>query len=150
MTDETPAPGPEGGVPEEPTPAAEHDMKTVTAGAGDFTSGEGLVAFAGIVLLLDWLIFDVFLDDYGLGIVELLLAVIVVVVPRLNPKSVEAVHPVPTVMKLAGYAIAIVGAFWVIEAIEEGFYDGASTIIAALVAYAAYAMAFLGARQIKT
>jgi len=150
MTDETSAQGPEESFPEEPSPAAEHDMAAVTAGAGDFTSGEGLVAFAGIVLLVIWLIFDVFLDDWGLSIVELLLAATVVIVPRMRSETVETVLPVPVVMKVFGYAIAIVGAFFIIEAVEEGFYEGASTIIAALVNYAAYAMAFLGARQIKT
>jgi hypothetical protein len=94
-------------------------------------------------------IFDVFIDEYGLNVVELLLAVTVVVVPRLNKELVEKVSSVPVIMKVAGYAIAIVGAIFIISALEEGFYDEAWTIIAALVNYAAYAMAFLGARQIK-
>ncbi|MGB8360298.1 MAG: hypothetical protein WCE80_02755 [Acidimicrobiia bacterium] len=147
MTDETPGTGPAEGGAEEPTPAQE--MAAVVQGAGDFTSGEGLVAFSGILLLLIWLVFDVFLDDYGLSIVELLLAAIVVIVPRLKPETVEKVHPVPVIMKVSGYGIATVGVFFIIWAIEGGFYDGASTIIAALLNYAAYAMAFLGARQIK-
>lgn len=152
MTDETPATGPGDGAPEEPVPPVappEHDMATITAGAGNFTSGEGLVAFAGMVLLAIWVIFDVFLDDYGLDVVELLLAVTVVVIPRMNRKTVESVHPVAVIMKVAGYAIAIVGAIFIISALEEGFYDNASTIIGALLNYAAYVMAFLGARQIK-
>jgi predicted Co/Zn/Cd cation transporter (cation efflux family) len=150
MTDETPGTGPAEGNPEEPTPAAEHDMAAVTQGAGDFTSGEGLVALSGIVLLLIWLVWDVFLDDYGIGSIALLVSVAVVVVPRLKKETVETVHPVPVIMKLAGYTLATIGAFSVISAIESGFYEGASTIIAALLSYAAYAMAFLGARQIDT
>ena len=147
MTDETPGTGPAEGGAEESTPAKE--MAAMVQGAGDFTSGEGLVAFAGILLLLIWLVFDVFLDDYGLSIVELLLAAIVVIVPRLNRETVEKVHPVSVIMKVAGYGIAVIGVFFIIWAIEGGFYSGASTIIAALLNYAAYAMAFLGARQIK-
>jgi hypothetical protein len=116
----------------------------------DFSSGEGMVALAGMIMLGVWLIFDVFLDDFGLASIELLLATTAVVVPRLNPNSVEKIGTVSTVMKVTGYAIAIVGAFFVIEAIEEGFYDDALTIIAALITYAAYAVAFLGARSIKS
>jgi hypothetical protein len=150
MTDETPGTGPAEDNPEDPTPAAEHDMAAVTQGAGDFTSGEGLVAFAGIVLLLVWLIFDVFLDDYGVGLVTLLLALTVAVVPRLSTDTVEPVHRVPVIMKVGGYALAAIGLFDIIGAIESGFFEGASTIIAALLTYAAFAMAFLGARQIET
>jgi len=150
MTDEThdmgdnesPAP------PPEPLPLA-HDDAAAVAGAGEFTTGEGLVSFAGIVLLAIWLIFDVFLDDWEVTIVELLLATTVVLIPRLNRATVERVHPVAVIMKVTGYVLAIVGVFYVIEAIESGFYDNASTIIAALINYAAYVMAFLGARQIK-
>lgn len=147
MTDETPGTGPAQDGAEEPTPAQE--MAAMVQGAGDFTSGEGLVAFAGMVMLVIWVVFDVFLDDWGLSVVETLLAATVVIVPRMKRETVEKVLPVPVVMKLAGYTIALVGVFYIIGAIEEGFYSGVSTIIAALLNYAAYAMAFLGARQIK-
>ncbi len=150
MTDEThdmgdnesPAP------PPEPMPLA-HDDDAAVAGAGEFTSGEGLVSFAGIVLLAVWLIFDVFLDDWDISVVEFLLAATVVLVPRLARSNVEKVHAVPVIMKVAGYALAVIGVFYIIDAIEGGFYSGASTIIAALINYAAYVMAFIGARQIK-
>ena len=108
------------------------------------------MALAGMILLGVWVIFDVFLDDFGLASIELLLAVVAVAVPRMNREAVEKVNTVPVIMKVTGYAIAIVGAFFIIEAIEEGFYDNALTIIAALASYAAYAVAFLGARSIKT
>jgi hypothetical protein len=52
-------------------------------------------------------------------------------------------------MKTVGYTFALIGVFEVIEAVEEGFFEGAATIIAALVEYAAFVMAFIGARQIK-
>ncbi len=127
------------------------DVSTAADGGNaDFSSGEGMVALAGMILLGVWLIFDVFLDEFGLASTELLLAVIAVAVPRMNRDSVEKVNTVPVIMKVTGYAIAIVGAFFIVEAIEEGFYDGALTIVAALISYAAYAVAFLGARSINT
>jgi hypothetical protein len=53
-------------------------------------------------------------------------------------------------MKVAGYALAVIGVYDVIGAIEEGFYESAGTIIGALASYAAFAMAFVGARQIES
>jgi len=144
MTDE-----PRGMDPvEEPMTPADSES-TVAQGAGDFTSGEGLVALAGIVLVAIWVIFDVFLDDYGVGSLTLLLAALVIIAPRMNRATVEKALPLPVVIKLAGYTLAFIGVIAVIEAIEEGFFEGAATIIAALAEYAAFAMAFIGARQIK-
>lgn len=144
MTDE-----PHGMDPaEDPATPVEREA-AVVEGAGDFTSGEGLVAFAGMIILANWLIFDVFLDDYGVGIVTQLLAVLVVFVPRMSRATVAKVLPVPVIIKLAGYTLALIGVFVIIEAVEEGFFEGALTVVAALVEYAAFAMAFIGARQIK-
>lgn len=149
MTDQPHTPDGEdsGPAPEqEPAGASPAAMPTGT----DFSSGEGMVALAGMIMLGVWLIFDVFLDEFGLAGIELLLATTVVVVPRLNKTKVETVNSVAVIMKVAGYAIAILGAFYIVEAIEEGFYSDALTIIGALITYAAYAVAFLGARSIKT
>lgn len=145
MTDQPHTPESEGSSPDsssEPAPAP--------AAGSDFSSGEGMVALAGMIMLGVWLIFDVFLDEFGLSDLEFLLAVIVVMVPRLDPDKVERFNAVAVIMKATGYAIAIVGAFYVIGAIESGFYDDALTIIGALITYAAYAVAFLGARSIET
>jgi predicted Co/Zn/Cd cation transporter (cation efflux family) len=148
MTDESH----ENGHVDEPAEAAAPESKEVTAGAGagDFTSGEGLVALAGMILLVIWVVFDIFLDDYGVGTLTLLLAALVVIAPRIRRDTVEKILPLPVIMKLAGYTLALIGAIAVIEAIEEGFFEGAATVIAALAEYAAFAIAFIGARQIKT
>lgn len=133
---------------EEPA-AIERDDDTVLQGAGDFTSGEGLVTFAGMILLAIWVIFDVFLDEYGVGLLTLLLAALVVIAPRMSRQNVEKVLPLPVIIKVAGYTLALIGVIAVIAALEAGFYDDALTIIAALAEYAAFAMAFIGARQIE-
>jgi len=133
---------------EEPA-AVGQDDDSVLQGAGDFTSGEGLVAFAGMVLIAIWVIFDVFLDDYGVGSLTLLLAALVVFAPRMSRETVEKVLPLPVIIKVAGYTLALIGVIEVVAALEGGFYEDALTIIAALVEYAAFVMAFIGARQIK-
>lgn len=146
MTDEPQSSDPaEGAAPQE-QPSVED---TAPAETDVFTSGEGLVALAGIVLLAVWLLFDVILDDFGVGILELSLAVLVVAAPRINRDAVEAVHRLPVIMKAAGYAIAVVGAIHIVGDLEDGFFEGISTIIAALIVYVAYAMAFIGARSIE-
>jgi hypothetical protein len=150
MTDETPGTGPAEGNPEDPTPAAEHDMAAVTQGAGDFTSGEGLVAFAGIVVIAAWIIFLVILDEYGIAWVLLLLSFAAALLPRLNREQVEKVLPLPTLMKVIGYAIALLAAFNLVEDLRFGILDNVADILAGLMTYAAGAMAFLGARQIQT
>lgn len=159
MTTEPPSGTPEEVPPptppqsQQPTPPPdmppEHDDAAVLEGAGDFTSGEGLVAFAGMLLLVLWLIFDVILDDYGQGFVTLLLAVIVVVVPRIDPVTVEKFHPVALIMKIAGYGFGLFLLFEIFFILDNGFPDGALPIIAALLTLAAFAMGFVGARQIE-
>jgi hypothetical protein len=153
MTDERP------GIPEpsQPTPPpgmnpVERDDAKVLEGAGDFTSGEGLVAFAGMLLIADWLLFGVLANDYWVGWVALVPAIAVILLPRMDREKVERFHPLPDVMKVLGYTIVIVGALTIVEDIRfaGGVFDEIFGVIGALVAYAAFVMAFLGARQIKT
>ena len=139
---DTPPPGQDAQPTEQPE-------DSVLDGAGDFTSGEGLVAFAGMIILALWLIFDVILDEYGQGFVTLLLASIVVIVPRLSPETVAKFHPVDMIMKVAGYGFGLFLLFEVFFILDSGFPDGVGSTIGALLTFAAFAMAFMGARQIK-
>jgi hypothetical protein len=133
-------------------PVEEHDTDSVLDGAGDFTSGEGLVAFAGILLVADWLLFGLLANDYRVAWLALVPAIGAALLPRLDRPSVDAFHPLPNLMKVLGYVIAIIGALTIIEDIRfsGGVFDEFFGVVGALVAYAAFVMAFLGARQIKT
>jgi hypothetical protein len=150
MTDERP--GME--TPEEPTPPGrhgdEHDDAKVMAGAGDFTSGEGLVAFAGIVIVVVWVIFSIIVAEYFIAWLMLALAVAAAVLPRLNRGTVEKFHPLPTLMKVIGYAIALIGVFALVEDLRFDEFNDIGDILGGLVTYAACVMAFIGARQIKS
>jgi hypothetical protein len=152
MTDESQGPDPTEPTPPPPSglPADEHDEAKVLAGAGDFTSGEGLVAFAGIVLLGVWLIFSVIAAEYGIDWLILLLAVGAVILPRLDRQAVDSVAPLPVLMKVIGYALVITGVFNLVADLRFGVLDDAWDILGGLATYAAGVMAFLGARQIKT
>ena len=102
---------------EEPIAPVEREA-AVTEGAGDFTSGEGVVAFAGIVLVVDWLIFGVIANDYWVAWVALVPAIAAVLLPRLDRAGVERYHPLPLLMKALGYTIAIVGVLAIVEDIR--------------------------------
>lgn len=132
-------------------PAEERDSESMLSGAGDFTSGEGLVAFAGMVLAADYLLFGLLANDYWVTWLALVPAIGAALLPRLNRASVESFHPLPNLMKVLGYVVAIVGVLTIIEDIRfsGGVFDEFLGVIGALVAYAGFVMAFLGARQIK-
>lgn len=115
----------------------------------DFTSGEGLVAVAGVVLLANFVIFELIFGTYFITPALLLLAVAAALLPRLARESVERVHRLDVIMMVLGYGIAVLGVFEVLDDIRFDGYDNAGSVIGALVAYAGYAMAFLGARSIE-
>ncbi|HEX6286920.1 MAG TPA: hypothetical protein VFZ80_05500 [Acidimicrobiia bacterium] len=125
-----------------------HDTESVLAGAGDFTSGEGLVAFAGLVIIGVWVIFSIIVTEYFISWLMLLLAVAAAVLPRLDRYKVEKAQSLPVLMKVIGYAIAIIGVFALVEDLRFGEFEDIGDILGGLATYAACVMAFLGARQI--
>lgn len=127
----------------------EHDDASVLEGAGDFTSGEGLVVFAGMVLIAVWLIFDIAINDYGMDNLVPLIALVAILLPRLKRETVERVASLPVLMKTTGWALLLIGVLEVIIDLRFNAYDDFPSILGALGAYAGYAMAFMGARQIE-
>ena len=152
MTDESHTnepPAPQEGQPSMPEPAAE-ETSTSPMSMGDFTSAQGMVALGGLILIVVWLIFDVIIEEYGVPRVALLLAATAAILPRLNRDSFEKVHPLPILMKMIGYGLALLGVFVIVEEVVGGVLGrDAGTIIGALLAYAGYVVAFMGARSIE-
>lgn len=141
QTPDTPQPPP--GMPEE-----EHDDASILEGAGDFTTGEGLVALAGILILAVWLVFDVLINEYGMDNTIAVVGAAAAILPRLNRERVEAYLPLPRAMRLVGWILVAFGVVELILDLRFGGWD-AGSLIGALLAYAAYVMAFIGTRQIK-
>jgi hypothetical protein len=150
MTDESHEPDPNQGSPPPRPLDDEHDDPAILEGAGDFTSGEGLVAFAGMVLLAVWVIFDIIVNEYGMDNLVPVLAFVAILLPRLDRATVERVLPLPLAMKLTGWAIVLIGVVEVIIDVRFNAYEDLASILGALGAYAGYAMAFVGVRQIST
>ena len=128
---------------------AEMEEQSAPTAGGDFSSGEGLVAFAGIVILGVWVIFDLIVDNYGMDNTIAVMALADEVVHSLNRTTVERVHSMPVIMKLLGWALVVFCVIEIILDLRFGVYDDVGVIVAALIAYAGYAMAFMGARSIE-
>ena len=139
----------------EPLEPGDHETpepdKTVTASSmSEFSSGEGMVAFAGIILIGVWLIFEVITRQYSMTTLAIVLGAAAGIIPRMNPESVAKIMSVSAAMKALGYALVLVGIIEVITDIRIGIYDTPMAVLGALIAYGAYGLAFMGARQIET
>ena len=132
------------------TTEATSEASVAEASVADFSSGEGMVALAGIILVGVWLLFEVITRQYSLTTLAVVLGATAAIIPRMNPESVAKIMAVPTIMKILGYALVLVGVVEVITDIRIGIYDSPMAVLGALIAYAAYALAFVGAKQIET
>lgn len=138
--------------PESTQPEVSDPTEDATANlVGDFSTGEGMVTLAGIILLAVWLIFEVITDDYSISTLEFILASGAVILPRLDRDKVESYLSLGRIMKLIGYVLALIGVVEIVFALETSAFSdiGGMTLFAVLLTYAAYVVAFLGARQIK-
>jgi hypothetical protein len=134
-----------------PGPAPEQaDSAPVVEDESPFSSGEGMVALGGAIVALVWLVFELALRDYFISTVVLVLALIAVILPRMNRDFVEKIAPLGTLMKMVGYLLALAGLLEILDDLRfSGFDDGFTDIVGALGSYAGYAIAFLGARSIE-
>lgn len=149
MTEESRMPDtPEGATPSEPVPTA----PAAGAVTSQFSTGEGMVAVAGWLLIAEYVIFGLLMNQFWVSWLMLIPAIAVVVLPRLREPFTNKIAPLPTVIKVLGYMIALIGVLWLIEDIRfaSSAYDDIWDILGSLVLYGAAALAFLGARAIKT
>lgn len=147
----------QGAEPLEPgeheTPEPDETMAEASeaeASEANFSSGEGMVALAGIILIGVWLIFEVITRQYSMTTLAIVLGAAAAIIPRMNPESVAKIMTVPAAMKALGYALVLVGIIEVVTDIRIGIYDTPMAVLGALIAYGAYGLAFVGARQIET
>ena len=137
--------------PEEPAfSLPEEEKKPWSDDDKIFSSGEGMVTLGGAIILAIWIIFEFFLEEYGIPVTTLVLAAIAVVLPRIDRDLVEKLADLPVLMKILGYVLAIAGVFQVITDLRFGQFNEFVEILAAIGAYIGFAVAFLGARSIET
>lgn len=142
MSDEPTSP--EGREPD-PSPG---DLVSSSLGGVTSTSGTGLVSLAGIVVLAVYLVFELIFREYFVAYAALMLAAVAVILPRVRRDSVEKFHAFSSLMKVVGYGLALIGVFELLDDIRFNGYDDTGSVVGALVAYAGYVMAIMGARSI--
>ncbi len=112
------------------------------------TSAENLISLAALLVAGSWLIFEVIADEYFVTTVAVAIALLILVLPRIDARAITEIAPVYAFLQLSGYALAAVGVVEIIDEIQGGILDaGGTSIIGALVAYAGYVLAFFGARK---
>jgi len=111
-------------------------------------SGDNLISLGALLVAGSWLIFEVIAEDYFVTTVAVALALLILVLPRIDVDAITNIASVSVFMTAAGYALAAIGVVEIIDEIQGGIFDaGGSTIFGAIVAYAGYVLAFFGARQ---
>ena len=133
----TPAPG-------ATAAAAENPVQEMWSGGG-----AGWVTLGAWVFIGAFVVLGLFMNEYWVGWMTLLPAVLVVLLPRAG--FAVKIAPMPVLVKTIAYIIAILGLFNLVEDLrfagsrfDEGVY-----IVGSLVTYAAYVLVFLGARSIE-
>lgn len=124
----------------------------MTTGEGSVrqsASGTTMVQLASYGIWAVFIVFEVIAEEYFVGSVGLLIAAAVIGLPRIAPSAVEAIAPIPTFTKVSGYLLAFAGVIELLIDIRAEVYDEFSAILGAVLAYAAYALAFVGARSIE-
>jgi len=131
-------------VPDDPGPAA--------AAPGPSMAGEQMASIGGALLVGSYLLFGLVLNEYWISWLPLLLAVFAVAIPRIDQDFVEKIAKPGVLMKVIGYSLGVIGLLTIIEDLRffDSALDDALEIFGALVAYAGFVLAFLGARSIKT
>ena len=135
----------------EPPDSFEPDQSETDYGESDsdFSSGEGMVALGGAIVALVYIL-ELFLGDYSVHVTGLVIAIVVIGLPRLDRDFVEKIAPLPVLMKLGGYLLGVAGVVQILSDLAEGNLDPFIAAIAAIATYSGYAIAFLGARSIET
>ena len=113
-------------------------------------SGDTLVMWGALAVLATWIIFEVIAEEYFVSTLSTALAIFLVVLPRLDADAIKNLAKPASIAKLFGYLLAFAGVVELVGDIRNNIFDrGAATVIAALIAYAGYALCFLGARKIE-
>lgn len=117
------------------------------ATGAETTSAENLITLGALLVLASWIIFEVIAEDYFVTTVAVVLAGAIVALPRFDVDAITAVAPVSAFLTAGAYALALTGVVELVGDVQFEVFDSASSTIGALVAYAGYGLAFVGARS---
>ena len=120
-----------------------------SSSGSDNDSGVALVWIGAALVLASWIIFEVIAAEYFVSTVSIVIAAVVLALPRLAPDAVGAIAPLGAFTKVGGYALAFTGVVELLGDIRFEYLDGFAAVLGGLIAYAGYVLAFFGARSIK-
>jgi uncharacterized membrane protein len=137
--------------PLEPTPSPEVEGTAPSEDGDFFSSSEGMVSFGAGLILAAYVIFDLIWAEYAVRYLAILFAVLAVALPRVNRSFTDRIAPLAVLMRSLGYLLLIIGVVTLAENLRHAgsVLDGVPEILGALVAYAGFAIAFVGARSIE-
>ncbi len=115
-------------------------------------AGEKLAVLGAAGVMVVWLLFDLLIDEYGIGEPSFILAGLVVAAAYFHHNRGSADWSVDyvTVVKVAGIFLGLLGAWTLVEQVRADLFDrNATDIIAALGYYVGTITSGIGAWQLK-
>ncbi len=113
-------------------------------------SGDTLVMWGALAVLAVWVVFEVITEDYFVATTTVAIALLVAVVPRIDGSITKVFSNPAAFAKLGGYFLVAAGVTELVSDLRNELFDrDGITIVAALIAYVAYAITFMGARKIE-
>ncbi len=113
-------------------------------------SGDTLVMWGALAVLASWIVFEVIAEEYFVSTLSTALAIFLVALPRLDGDAIKNLAKPASIAKFFGYLLVCAGVVEFVADMRGNIFDrGAAAIIGALVAYAGYALTFIGARKIE-
>jgi hypothetical protein len=141
------------GEPAKEPSAADEFQEAAGSTVSQLSSGERLIAIAALlVLVIDWLLGTLILDDYGLSNISVLIPIGLLVTMFFYYSGRESSwHPLyGTILKVGAWAMAIIALYALIDdtLITSSRYSGA-TLVYELVFYGAGVVFGIGAWQLR-
>ena len=132
--------------------AASNIGKEVTETFAELKGGERLAALGAVLVLAAWLIFDLLINDYGVGSTSYGLAILIVGAAYIQHQrgGVKAV-PYRSLLFVAAGILGVIGANEIIEeALRNNIFDArGGTVFGAIVYYVGSIMSGVGAIQLR-
>jgi len=112
---------------------------------------ELLLRVGAAIIIADWLLFAIILDEYFFFWGTLLVAAYALFAAWVRSNRPAASWPVPFgwTMKLLGYSAGFLGALDLLDDLRFDVLNGAATIIGAIIFYVGAFLMFWGARQLN-
>jgi hypothetical protein len=109
-----------------------------------------LIRIGAAIIIADWLLFDIILDEYYFFTLTLLIALSALFAAWVRTSRPSSTWPLPYawIMKLLGYTAGTLVLIEFIGDLRYGVLDNAGNILGGIVLYAGAFVMFWGARQL--